>query len=102
MCVFPCAWILGLIPDERANLGRMVEQWGLVPLAYLAHFSQASFTYGYIGTEDFSMYPLLPPGRLFRSMNPRTRLCREYGGLNMSVQFTSSRLGRVIPAAGAL
>lgn len=52
----------GFDPRRSANLGRMVEQWGLVPLAYLAHFSQASFTYGYIGTEDFSMYPLLPPG----------------------------------------
>jgi transcriptional regulator with XRE-family HTH domain len=52
----------GFDPRRTANLGRMVEQWGLVPLAYLAHFSQASFTYGYIGTEDFSMYPLLPPG----------------------------------------
>ena len=52
----------GFDPRKTANLGRMVEQWGLVPLAYLAEFAQASFTYGYIGTEDFSMYPLLPPG----------------------------------------
>jgi transcriptional regulator with XRE-family HTH domain len=52
----------GFDPKRTANLGRMVEQWGLVPLAYLAHFSQSSFTYGYIGTEDFTMYPLLPPG----------------------------------------
>lgn len=52
----------GFDPRRTANLGRMVEQWGLVPLAYLAQFSHSSFTYGYIGTEDFSMYPLLPPG----------------------------------------
>ena len=52
----------GFDPRKTANLGRMVDQWGLVPLAYLAQFSQTSFTYGYIGTEDFTMYPLLPPG----------------------------------------
>lgn len=52
----------GFDPRKTANLGRMVEQWGLVPLAYLAQFSHTSFTYGYIGTEDFTMYPLLPPG----------------------------------------
>jgi transcriptional regulator with XRE-family HTH domain len=52
----------GFDPRRTANLGRMVEQWGLVPLAYLEQFAQTSFSYGYIGTEDFTMYPLLPPG----------------------------------------
>ncbi len=50
--------------DERrtTNLGRMVEKWGLVPLSYLAQFANDAFTYGYVGTEDFTMYPILPPG----------------------------------------
>jgi transcriptional regulator with XRE-family HTH domain len=50
--------------DERrtTNLGRMVEQWGLVPFAYLAQFANSDFTYGYVGTQDFTMYPILPPG----------------------------------------
>src|SRR5215510_261657 len=49
--------------DHRTmNLGRMVEQWGLVPFAYLAQFANSDFTYGYVGTEDFTMYPILPPG----------------------------------------
>jgi len=51
--------------DERrtTNFGRMVEEWGLVPLAYLAQFANPrGFTYGYIGTEDFTMFPILPPG----------------------------------------
>ena len=50
--------------DEHrtTNLGRMVEQWGLVPLSYLAQFAHSDFTYGYIGNQDFTMYPILPPG----------------------------------------
>src|SRR5438445_2448007 len=50
--------------DERRtmNLGRMVEQWGLVPFAYLAQFANSDFTYGYIGMQDFTMFPILPPG----------------------------------------
>src|ERR1700756_115215 len=50
--------------DDRrtTNLGRMVEQWGLVPIAYLAQFANTDFTYGYVGTNDFTMYPILPPG----------------------------------------
>ncbi len=49
-------------PRRTSNLGRMVEQWGLVPLSYLAEFGNDKYTYGYIGSEDFTMYPILPPG----------------------------------------
>jgi transcriptional regulator with XRE-family HTH domain len=52
----------GFNEQRTANLGRMVEQWGLVPLSYLAQFAHSDFTYGYIGTQDFTMYPILPPG----------------------------------------
>lgn len=47
---------------KTANFGRMVEQWGVVPLAYLAQFANCNFTYGYIGSQDLTMYPLLTPG----------------------------------------
>lgn len=44
------------------NLGRVVEKWGVVPLAYLNQFATADYTYAYVGTQDFTMYPLLLPG----------------------------------------
>jgi len=47
---------------RTANLGRMIEKWGIVPLSKLQAFRDANFTYGYIGSEDFTMYPLLMPG----------------------------------------
>jgi len=49
-------------PRYTANLGRVVEQWGVVPLTYLAMFAQQNYTYAYIGSEDFTMYPIVPPG----------------------------------------
>jgi transcriptional regulator with XRE-family HTH domain len=49
-------------PRYTSNIGRLVEQWGAVPLAYLAQFANCEFTYGYVGSEDLTMYPLLPPG----------------------------------------
>ncbi len=49
-------------PRRSANLSRIVEQWGLVPLAYLANLSNDRYMYGHIGSEDFTMHPLLPPG----------------------------------------
>jgi transcriptional regulator with XRE-family HTH domain len=44
------------------NLGRVIEQWGWVPVSYLNQFVIHNYTYGYIGSEDFTMYPILPPG----------------------------------------
>jgi len=49
-------------PRRTSNIGRLVEQWGLVPLTYLSQFANCEYTYGYIGSEDLTMYPLLPPG----------------------------------------
>ncbi|HEX8817158.1 MAG TPA: hypothetical protein VF753_16795 [Terriglobales bacterium] len=49
-------------PRQTTNFGRMVEAWGLVPLAHLAQFASYQYTYGYIGSEDMTMYPILPPG----------------------------------------
>jgi transcriptional regulator with XRE-family HTH domain len=62
--------------DERrtTNLGRMVEQWGLVPIAYLAQFAHTDFTYGYIGNQDFTMYPILPPGSFIQVDESRNKV----------------------------
>jgi transcriptional regulator with XRE-family HTH domain len=48
--------------NETSNLGRLIERWGVVPLAFLKQLADAKFTYGYIGQEDFTMYPLILPG----------------------------------------
>jgi len=66
--------------DERrtTNLGRMVEKWGLVPLSYLAQFATSDFTYGYVGTEDFTMYPLLPPGSFVQVDETRSRVAEGH------------------------
>ena len=49
-------------PRKTLNFGRMVEQWGMVPMAYLQQFSKVGFTYGYIGSGGFTMHPSLPAG----------------------------------------
>src|SRR3984885_278642 len=62
--------------DERrtTNLGRMVEQWGLVPFAYLAQFANSDFTYGYVGNQDFTMHPILPPGSFVQVDESRNKV----------------------------
>jgi len=62
--------------DDRrtANVIRMIERWGQVPCAYLAQFANRNFTYGYIGTQDFTMYPILPPGSFIQVDETRNKV----------------------------
>ena len=61
-------------PRRSANLSRIVEQWGSVPLGYLANLSQDKYMYGYVGSEDFTMYPLLPPGTFLQVDEARSKI----------------------------
>ena len=47
---------------KTSNLGRLIERWGALPFAYLQQLAESDFMYGYIGMEDFTMYPLIVPG----------------------------------------
>ena len=50
---------------ERTNLlARVVEKWDEVPVGLLQHLDLRKSTYGYIGLEDFTLYPLIRPGSL--------------------------------------
>jgi len=52
----------GFSLQKTTDLRRAIEQWGSVPMAHLAMLADDRYTYGYIGSEDFTMYPILPPG----------------------------------------
>ena len=82
-------------PRRSTNLSRMVEQWGLVPLAYLANLSTDKYTYGYVGSEDFTMYPLLPPRTFLQVDQDKTKI--EQGmwrsELERPIYFVETREG---------
>ena len=59
---------------RTTNLGRMVEQWGTVPLIYLEQLAKTPYTYGYIGNEDLTMYPLVPPGSFIQVDESRNKV----------------------------
>lgn len=82
-------------PRRSASLSRMVEQWGMVPLAYLANLSSDKFTYGYVGSEDFTMYPLLPPGTFLQVDESRTKVVQGMWRSEMErpIYFVETREG---------
>jgi hypothetical protein len=47
----------------RTNLvSRMVETWGEIPVALLQQLDLRNCLCGYVGLEDYTLYPLIRPG----------------------------------------
>ncbi len=65
---------LAFDPAQNYNLGRIIERWGVVPFAFLAQFANVNFTYAYIGMEDFTMCPILPPGSFIQVDETRDKI----------------------------
>ena len=60
--------------SETSDLGRMVQQWGTVPLAMLSHLASQNYTYAFIGYEDYTMYPILQPGSFVQVDETKRRI----------------------------
>jgi len=50
--------------EKTSLLARVVEKWDEVPVGLLQHLDLRKSIYGYIGLEDFTLYPLIRPGSL--------------------------------------
>ncbi len=59
---FPVRFDPALHVEKTNLLSRMVEVWGEVPVALLRNLNVRKQRYGFIGLEDYTMYPLLRPG----------------------------------------
>jgi transcriptional regulator with XRE-family HTH domain len=45
-------------------VSEVVQRWGKLPLALLSGIDISRFRYGFVGTDDWGMYPAIPPGSL--------------------------------------
>jgi transcriptional regulator with XRE-family HTH domain len=73
---------IGFVPDDRGEvllplsldpgidlrrttyLSRMIQRWGRLPLMLLNGLDLKDHRYGFVGTDDWRMYPILQPGSL--------------------------------------
>jgi hypothetical protein len=60
----PIALDPGLDLSRTVFLSRLIQKWGTVPLMLLNNVDLKEHRYGFIGTEDWSMFPLIQPGSL--------------------------------------
>ncbi len=73
--------------DQTRLVFRIVREWGTVPCAFIRHVDMPHRLYGYIGLEDYTMDPLLPPGT-FVEIDPLKKLTRK-NTVILTVLFTS-------------
>lgn len=64
----------GLDLSRTVFLSRLIQRWGKLPLMLLKNVDLKNHRYGLIGTDDWSMYPILPPGSLVVIDDTRRRI----------------------------
>lgn len=63
---------------EKTNLlARVVEKWDRIPVGFLQHLDLRKSVYGYIGLEDYTLYPLVRPGSLVQIDATQRKLAPE-------------------------
>jgi transcriptional regulator with XRE-family HTH domain len=60
----PLALDPGLDPRRTSYLSRLIQKWGKLPLTLLNSLDIKNHRYAFIGSEDWTMYPLIQPGSL--------------------------------------
>jgi transcriptional regulator with XRE-family HTH domain len=87
----------GFSLSKTTNMGRMIEKWGVVPLTYLSTLADDRYSYGYIGTEDFTMYPILPPGSFVQVDETKNRVAEGVwrSEIERPIYFVETRAGFV-------
>ncbi len=71
---FPVRFDRSFSLEKTSLISRMVEVWGEVPIALIQKLDVRHCQYGYVGMQDFSMYPLLRPGSFVQIDNAGGRV----------------------------
>lgn len=77
----PIRFDAGLNLNQTTLLSRMIDTWGRVPLELIQGLDLRHRLYGFVGLEDYTLYPLIRPGSFVEinpeSTKPRHRIVRS-------------------------
>jgi transcriptional regulator with XRE-family HTH domain len=73
----PIALDPGIDPRKTTYLSRLIQRWGRIPLSLLAGLDPKNRRYAFIGTEDWVMHPIIPPGALVMIDETRRRIANS-------------------------
>lgn len=67
----------GLDLRRTTYVSRMIQRWGKLPLMFLAGMNPKERRYGFIGLDDWFMYPLLQPGAFVELDENRRKIQKD-------------------------
>ena len=59
---FPVRFDPGARIEESNLLSRIVQTWGEIPIAFVQNLGLRKYLYGFIGMDDYTLYPMIRPG----------------------------------------
>lgn len=71
---FPIRFDPGFRAEKTSFLSRLIESWGEIPAGLLSQLDFKRYRYGFIGTEDRMMLPLLRPGSVVQVDDTRRKI----------------------------
>jgi hypothetical protein len=58
-------------------LSHQMQDWGRVPVQFLETLDTSRYRYAIVGTDDWSMYPLIPPGSFIQIDEAKRRIANS-------------------------
>lgn len=83
--------------DETNLVSRMFQRWGEIPIGLLQRMDLRNSLYGYIGMEDYTLYPLIRPGSFVQIDSRQRKIRREHwqSEFDRPIYFVELRNGYV-------
>jgi transcriptional regulator with XRE-family HTH domain len=81
--------------NKTTFLSHLVRRWGKMPLSFLNDIDLKQYRYGFIGLDDWSMYPILHPGSLIAIDQNRRKIATAgwTNELDRPIYFLEHRSG---------
>ena len=65
--------------EETNLLSRMVQTWGEIPIAFVQNLGLRKYLYGFIGMDDYTLYPMIRPGAFVQIDDQDTKIDPDPG-----------------------
>ncbi len=65
--------------EESSLLSRMVQTWGEIPIAFVQNLGLRKYLYGFIGMDDYTLYPMIRPGAFVQIDDQDTKIDPDPG-----------------------
>lgn len=95
--LFPLSLDPGIDTTKTTYVSRLIQRWGTLPLMLLSGLDPKNRRYAFVGTDDWTMYPLLQPGALVQIDESKRRIVNS-GWLNefeRPIYFLEHRSGYI-------